>query len=87
MMGRTWFSVPIGRTGIRIGRSVADWRLPGWRRYELRKGLQAAAEAHGETRRLRPAGSTGPATLSFRSKERARRSSSTEPGAGCRQGL
>jgi hypothetical protein len=51
-MGRTWLSIPIGRTGIRIGRSIADseWRgrLPSWRRYELRKGLQAAAEARGE---------------------------------------
>jgi hypothetical protein len=51
-MPRTWLSVPIGRTGIRIGRSLADseWRghLPSWRRYELRKGLKAAAEARGE---------------------------------------
>lgn len=51
-MPRTWLTVLFGRTGIRIGRSIADseWcgRLPSWRRYELRKGPQAAAEARGE---------------------------------------
>jgi hypothetical protein len=52
-MGRTWLSVPIGRTGIRIGRSVSDselrGHLPSWRRHELRHGLQTAAKARGET--------------------------------------
>ena len=51
-MPRSWISLPIGRTGIRIGRSIADSelraRLPNWRRYEIRKGLQAAASARGE---------------------------------------
>ena len=51
-MPRSWISVPILRTGIRIGRSIADAelqpRLPSYRRYELRRGLQAAAEARGE---------------------------------------
>jgi len=52
-MGRTWISVPFGRTGIRIGRSISDSemrpRLPSWRRFELRRGLQEAAKARGET--------------------------------------
>jgi hypothetical protein len=51
-MPRTWLSLPVARTGIRIGRSIADSELrphlPSWRRYELRKALQAAAEARGE---------------------------------------
>lgn len=52
-MPRTWISVPLGRTGIRLGRSIADaelrGRLPNWKRYEIRKALQAAAEARGES--------------------------------------
>jgi hypothetical protein len=52
MMGRTWLSIPVGKTGIRVGRSVADselrGQLPGWRRYELCHGLIKAAEARGE---------------------------------------
>jgi hypothetical protein len=53
-MGRTWLSVPILRTGIRIGRSIADselrqHRLPSWRKFELCHGLIKAAEARGET--------------------------------------
>jgi hypothetical protein len=51
-MPRTWLSFPIGRTGVRVGRSIADAELrshlPSFRRYELRKGLQAAAEGRGE---------------------------------------
>jgi hypothetical protein len=47
-MGRAWLSVPLGKTGIRIGRSWPDPRLASWRRYELRKGLESAAEARGE---------------------------------------
>jgi hypothetical protein len=51
-MGRTWLSVSLGKTGIRIGRSFSDselcGHLPSYRRYELRKGLQGAAEARGE---------------------------------------
>jgi len=50
---RIWLSGPrmfngLVRPGISLGRE--DWspRLPSWRRYELRKGLQAAAEARGE---------------------------------------
>ena len=52
---RFWLSGPrilngLVRPGISLGRD--DWgrpfRLPSWRRYELRKGLQAAAEARGE---------------------------------------
>jgi len=52
-MPRSWISIPIARTGIRIGRAIADselrGHLPSWRRYELRHGLQAAAKARGET--------------------------------------
>jgi hypothetical protein len=51
-MGRTWLSIPIGRTAIRIGRSIADSelrpRLPGWRKFELCHGLIKAAAARGE---------------------------------------
>jgi hypothetical protein len=51
-MGRTWLSVPIGRTGIRIGRSISDSELrphlPAWRKWELVRGLIKAAKAHGE---------------------------------------
>jgi hypothetical protein len=51
-MPRTWISVPVWR-GVRIGRSVSDaelrGHLPGWRRHELRHGLQEAAKARGET--------------------------------------
>jgi hypothetical protein len=51
-MPRTWLSVSIGN-GIRLGRSFSDAefhaRLPSFRRYELRHGLQKAAEARGET--------------------------------------
>jgi hypothetical protein len=50
---RFWLSGPrilngLVRPGISLGRE--DWRprLPSYRRYELRKGLQAAAEARGE---------------------------------------
>jgi hypothetical protein len=50
---RFWLSGPrilngLVRPGISLGRE--DWQphLPSWRRYELRKGLQAAAEARGE---------------------------------------
>jgi hypothetical protein len=51
-MPRTWLSVPLGRTGIRIGRSIADSELrphlPSWRKFELCHGLIKAAEARGE---------------------------------------
>jgi hypothetical protein len=50
---RVWFSGPrlfngLVRPGISLGRE--DWRprLPSWRRYELREGLQAAAVARGK---------------------------------------
>lgn len=50
-MPRSWISIPIG-FGIRVGRSIADSelhpRLPSWRRFELRRGMQADAEARGE---------------------------------------
>ena len=49
---RTWGSINIGH-GIRIGRSygpedLGPPRLPSYRRFELRKGLRAAAKARGE---------------------------------------
>jgi hypothetical protein len=47
-MGRNWISFSLGH-GIRVGRSVADPRLPSWRRFELRHILQAAAKERGET--------------------------------------
>lgn len=46
--GRNWISVSLGN-GIRIGRSIADPRLPSYRRYELRHAMQEAAKARGET--------------------------------------
>jgi hypothetical protein len=50
-MGRTSFSFPIGRTGIRISRSISDSelrrRLPSWRKFELIHGLMRSAEARG----------------------------------------
>jgi len=36
------------RPGISLGREDFHPRLPSYKRYELRKGLQAAAEARGE---------------------------------------
>lgn len=51
-MPRSWISVPIARTGIRIGRSIADSELrphlPSWRKWELCHGLIKAAEGRGE---------------------------------------
>jgi hypothetical protein len=51
-MPRTWVSIPILRTGIRIGRSWADSelrpRMPAWRKWELCHGLIKAAKARGE---------------------------------------
>jgi hypothetical protein len=51
-MGRTWISVALGRTGIRLGRSISDSelrpRLPRWRKWELVRGLIKAAKARGE---------------------------------------
>jgi hypothetical protein len=51
-MGRSWISIPILRTGIRIGRSWADAdlrpRLPAWKKWELRRGLKDAAKARGD---------------------------------------
>ena len=51
---RLWLSGPrilhgLVRPGISLGRE--DWspRLPSYRRYELRHGLQEAAKARGET--------------------------------------
>jgi hypothetical protein len=44
---RTWIS--FAGNGIRVGRSVADPRLPSWRRFEIRMSLQEAAKARGET--------------------------------------
>ena len=51
---RIWLSGPrilhgLVRPGISLGRE--DWspRLPSYRRYELRHGLQEAAKARGET--------------------------------------
>jgi hypothetical protein len=42
IMPRSWISVPLGRTGIRIGRSTADSefraRLPSYRRYGVVHG-------------------------------------------------
>lgn len=46
--GRNWISISLG-SGIRIGRSIADPRLPSWRRFEIRHALQEAAKARGET--------------------------------------
>jgi len=51
---RQWISIR-GPGGLRFGQSIGpeDFgapKLPSWRRYELRKGLQAAAEARGEGR-------------------------------------
>jgi hypothetical protein len=52
---RIWFSGPrlfrgLVRPGISLGREdFGPPRLPNWRRYELRAGLQAAAKARGET--------------------------------------
>ena len=75
---RLWLSGPrlfngLVRPGISLGREDWNPRLPSWRRYELRKGLQAAAEARGEPMRPRGtmpsiarwprAGSIRPATL------------------------
>jgi hypothetical protein len=56
-MGRNWISVPLGRTRIRLGRSVSDAelfgtaekRLPSWMKYEIRENMQKAASARGET--------------------------------------
>jgi hypothetical protein len=50
---RLWFSGPrlfngLVRPGISLGREDWNPRLPSYRRYELRKGLQAAAKARGE---------------------------------------
>jgi hypothetical protein len=50
---RFWLSGPrilngLVRPGISLGREDWNPRLPSYRRYELRKGLQAAAEARGE---------------------------------------
>jgi hypothetical protein len=50
---RVWFSGPrlfngLVRPGISLGREDWNPRLPSYRRYELWKGLQAAAEARGE---------------------------------------
>jgi hypothetical protein len=50
-LGRTWLSVPIGHSGIRIGRSWADRqpaKIPRWRVYELTEGLLEAAAKRGE---------------------------------------
>src|ERR1700687_3252035 len=47
MSGRWWLSKNIGH-GIRIGRSIGDWQLPRYRRFELRLRLQTAAQARGE---------------------------------------
>ena len=51
-MPRTWLSIPILRTGIRVGRSWSDSelrpRLPAWRKWELYHGLIKAAKARGE---------------------------------------
>ena len=57
---RQWISIR-GPGGLRFGQSIgpddfAPPKLPNWRRYELRKQLQAAATAHGkdhDSRRLR----------------------------------
>ncbi len=50
---RLWFSVPrlfngLVRPGISLGREDFNPRLPSYRRYELRHGLQEAAKARGE---------------------------------------
>jgi hypothetical protein len=50
---RLWLSGPrilncLVRPGISLGREDWNPRLPSYRRYELRKGLRAAAEARGE---------------------------------------
>jgi hypothetical protein len=51
-MPRSWISIPILRTGIRIGRSISDSelrpRLPRWRKWELCQGLIKAAKARGD---------------------------------------
>lgn len=51
---RLWLSGPrilngLVRPGISLGREDLHPRLPAWRRYELRHGLQEAAKARGET--------------------------------------
>ena len=49
---RLWLSGPrIGwfRPGISLDREDWNPRLPSYRRYELRHGLQEAAKARGET--------------------------------------
>ena len=50
---RIWFSGPrilhgLVRPGISLGREDWNPRLPSYRRYELRHGLQEAAKARGE---------------------------------------
>ena len=50
---RIWFSGPrllggLIRPGVSLGKEDLHPRLPSWRRYELRCGLQAAARAKGE---------------------------------------
>ncbi len=50
---RLWLSGPrlfngLVRPGISLGREDLLPRLPSWRRYELRKGLQTAAKARGK---------------------------------------
>jgi hypothetical protein len=50
---RLWLSGPrilngLVRPGISLGREDFRPRLPSWRRYELRHGLQEAAKARGE---------------------------------------
>jgi hypothetical protein len=51
---RLWLSGPrilcgLVRPGISLGREDWNPRLPSYRRYELRHGLQEAAKARGET--------------------------------------
>ena len=51
---RLWLSGPrilrgLIRPGISLGREDWNPRLPSYRRYELRHGLQEAAKARGET--------------------------------------
>jgi len=81
---RLWLSGPrilngLVRPGISLGREDWNPRLPSYRRYELRKGLQAAAEGSGEPMSrdavLPQAALIRPATLHSTSRERARRSS------------
>jgi hypothetical protein len=50
---RFWLSGPrilkgLVRPGVSFGREDFRPRLPSYRRYELRKGLQEAAKARGE---------------------------------------